>query len=221
MQGDQQLRIRVLNRLFFPMIFRGQPCNFQRLNQKTALWIVAKAPMQCGSSIYNWCTQLCLNSFQMLQGTNKLLSQIWDWIFPLVSPPRIPTWWAMNSTISIQLSCLHGFPDPVGQACPIWEAPVVGASISDFYSKEARCCKKEEDSSYGSCLEIIARSTIKHLMHIWMRYHVDELQSNRKKSKELASSTTTRFSNFCSNGWLSLKETYDLNPRKFPSLSDL
>lgn len=142
MQGDQQLRIRVLNRLFFPMIFRGQPCNFQRLNQKTALWIVAKAPMQCGSSIYNWCTQLCSNSSQMLQGTNKLLSQIWDWIFPLVSPPRIPTWWAMNSTISIQLSCLHGFPDPVGQACPIWEAPVVGASISDFYSKEARCCKK-------------------------------------------------------------------------------
>lgn len=142
MQGDQQLRIRVLNRLFFPMIFGGQPCNFQRLNQKTALWIVAKAPMQCGSSIYNWCTQLCLNSSQMLQGTNKLLSQIWDWIFPLVSPPRITTWWAMNSTISIQLSCLHGFPDPVGQACPIWEAPVVGASISDFYSKEARCCKK-------------------------------------------------------------------------------
>lgn len=38
----------------FPMIFRAQPCNFQRLNQKTALWILAKAPMQCGWSIYNW-----------------------------------------------------------------------------------------------------------------------------------------------------------------------
>ena len=81
-----------------------------------------------------------------------------------------------------------------------------------FTARRQGAAKKEEDSSYGSCLEIIARSTIKHLI----TYHVDELQS-----KELASSTTTRFSNFCSNGWLSLKETYDLNPRKFPSLSDL